>query len=91
VLSSAVSLPATVENVPLQADHRSAIGSITDRLPGGITVRLPSGILIGFAAESRSASTGFLKRENGDTLDRAKWASKSPNTICFVQRNYLFG
>jgi hypothetical protein len=52
VLSSAVSLPATVENVPLQADHRSAIGSITDRFPGGITDRLQPGIVIGFPAES---------------------------------------
>ena len=52
MLSSAVSLSATVENVPLQADHHSAIGSIADRLPGGISDRLQPGIVIGFPAES---------------------------------------
>jgi hypothetical protein len=52
VLSSAVHCPAAVENIPLQADHRSAIGSITDSLPGGITDRLQPGIVIGFPAES---------------------------------------
>jgi hypothetical protein len=53
-------LPVGVENVPLQADHRSAIESITDRFPGGTTDRLQPAIVIGFLAESPSASTGFV-------------------------------
>ncbi len=52
MLSSAVSLSATVENIPLQADYHSADRSITDRLPSGITDRLQPGIVIGFPAES---------------------------------------
>ena len=70
-----------MENVPLQAYHRSAIGSITDRFPGGL--------LIGFSPEWQAGLGQISEVFDGDPPHHPGGRIAQAWSVAEVLRTYI--